>query len=129
MNCSQAGPEPSLYLTGGQLSPGRASLLFIFIVLAVVGFPHPPLHPPPTLAAQGKCRNFNSWQANPWQALSQPADTPTLGQAFAQSPILAETGAQLPSPTVFQCESQNCHTTKGGKTEKCSSDSRYLLST
>lgn len=42
-----------------------------------------------------------------WQALPQPQDdpplplTPTLGRAFAQSPLLAETGTQLPSPAAF----------------------------
>lgn len=127
-NCFQAGPEPSLCLTGGQPGPGRASLLFIFIVPAVAGFPHPYLHPPPT---QGKRRDVRQIR----QAHPQPVDdrllplTRVLRQAFAQSPILAETGTPLPSPAAFQCESPNCRPTGRGKTETCSSHSRYLLST
>lgn len=62
------------------------------------------------------------------QAETTPAPHSPGGAGLAAEPH-AKTGTHLPSPATLQCEPQNSHTAREGKIEKCSSHSRYLLST
>lgn len=91
--------------------------------------PHPHRHPPPTLAAQGTCRDFKSRQANPGRLFPSLQTPPPWDRPLLRAPSWQKVRPTCPSPAAFQCESQNCRTTRRGKTERCSSHSRYLLST
>lgn len=121
---SQAGPEPSFYLTGGPLSLGRASLLFIFIVRAVVGSSTPTsfhlqlglLRESPEVSG---CHSLapRSWAAAPslqgldsqgWEFPIPGCRTPYTDTGLCSKRPLGRNWAQLPSPSVFQRESLNC---------------------
>lgn len=122
VNCFQARPEPSLCLSGVSAWPRMCKLALYFNCPGRDGLIPSSVH---LQRRENKEMSGRSWQALPPVLWRPSAPTHT----HAGTVLCSETGTRLPFRAAFQCESQNCHTNRRGKTEKRSKHSRHLLST